>query len=83
MDGQLSRIQRFSTHDGPGIRTTVFLKGCPLRCHWCHNAEAVSTDAEIMFFQERCRRCGACVAACPQGAHRMSETHRRIAAGMG
>ena len=59
---------RFSLHDGPGIRTTVFLKGCPLRCLWCHNPESQSGKPEIIYFEQRCIHCGACVAACPHGA---------------
>ena len=69
IDGRVVRIQRFSTHDEPGVRTTVFLKGCPLNCVWCHNPEAITTNTEIMFFAQRCRLCGACVTACPEGAH--------------
>lgn len=61
-------ILRFSLHDGPGIRTTVFLKGCPLRCWWCHNPESQSFEPEVMYYQERCRLCGDCIAACPHGA---------------
>jgi len=60
-------IQRFSIHDGPGIRTTVFLKGCPLRCLWCHNPESLSPSPEILFTEGRCIGCGACRAACPHG----------------
>jgi pyruvate formate lyase activating enzyme len=67
--GRIARVQRFSTQDGPGIRTTVFVKGCPLHCSWCHNPETVGPDPELMFFEERCRLCGACSAACPEGAH--------------
>jgi pyruvate formate lyase activating enzyme len=61
-------IQRFSVHDGPGIRTTVFLKGCPLRCPWCNNPESQSETPEIVFWPDRCLACDACVAACPRGA---------------
>ncbi len=59
---------RFSLHDGPGIRTTVFLKGCPLDCWWCHNPESQSPRPNLMFFEERCRRCGDCVPVCPERA---------------
>ncbi len=61
-------IMRFAVHDGPGIRTTVFLKGCPLECWWCHNPEGQSYQPQPMCFETRCRRCGDCVAACPQHA---------------
>lgn len=61
-------IQRFSTHDGPGIRTTVFFKGCPLRCAWCHNPESQSFAPQLMLAEDRCESCGMCIAACPQGA---------------
>jgi len=61
-------IQRFSLHDGPGIRTTVFFKGCPLRCWWCHNPESQSMGPEIIVRPTRCIGCGACREACPHGA---------------
>jgi pyruvate formate lyase activating enzyme len=59
---------RFSLHDGPGIRTTVFLKGCPLSCLWCHNPESQSRKPEVMYAEDRCVRCGDCVKACEHGA---------------
>lgn len=58
-------LQRFSLHDGPGVRTTIFFKGCPLKCLWCHNPESQSFAPEIMFFRDRCVNCGRCRAACP------------------
>ena len=67
--GWVFNIQRFSIHDGPGIRTTVFLKGCPLHCFWCHNPEGMHPRQEIQFYPARCIMCGECVLACQQGAH--------------
>jgi pyruvate formate lyase activating enzyme len=61
-------IQRFSVHDGPGIRTTVFFKGCPLRCKWCQNPEALKFENELVFSPERCIACGDCSEACPHQA---------------
>jgi pyruvate formate lyase activating enzyme len=69
--GRLYDIQGFSVHDGPGIRTTVYLKGCPLRCLWCHSPESVFRDYELSCFDVRCvgtEDCGLCVPACPNGA---------------
>jgi len=62
-------IQRSSLHDGPGIRTTIFLKGCPLECQWCHNPEALSADAQLFFHFDKCTYCADCMAVCPQSAH--------------
>ena len=70
---RVSEIQRFCMHDGPGVRTTVFLKGCPLRCAWCHNPETQKPGPEILFWQNKCVGCGACAAVCPVGAHRLTE----------
>lgn len=71
--GTVMDIQRFSIHDGPGIRTTVFFKGCPLRCWWCHNPESQADGLEIMVRKERCIQCMACEEACPEGAIHVSE----------
>jgi glycyl-radical enzyme activating protein len=63
-------IQRASLHDGPGIRTTIFLKGCPLNCLWCHNPEAVSFLPGLFFSPEKCTVCGACAVVCDENVHR-------------
>jgi len=70
MKGMIFDLQKFSIHDGPGIRTTVFLKGCPLRCLWCHNPESQSEGPEISFAPSKCIGCGWCLKACPKGCHR-------------
>lgn len=69
MTGTIYNIQRFSLHDGPGIRTTVFFKGCPLGCVWCHNPESKEQKSEISFQSKKCIRCGYCVSACPHMCH--------------
>ncbi|MCR5004732.1 MAG: glycyl-radical enzyme activating protein [Clostridiales bacterium] len=71
MNPVLFNIQKFSIHDGAGIRTTVFFKGCPLRCLWCHNPESQRYTPEIMYYADRCVHCGACAAVCP--THAISE----------
>lgn len=66
--GCIFNIQRFSIHDGPGIRTTVFFKGCPLRCWWCSNPESQVAVPELLYSESKCTRCYRCVAACPNAA---------------
>ncbi len=70
--GFISHIQRFCVHDGPGIRTSVFFKGCPLRCAWCHNPESWSQGRDLLYYPERCIGCGACQEVCPAKAHSVS-----------
>jgi len=75
--GVIFNIQTYSIHDGPGIRTTVFLKGCPLRCLWCQNPESQVLQPEIFFDSEKCTGCGKCVQACPNGAIEICDGHSR------
>ena len=74
--GIVTNIQRFSIHDGPGIRTTVFLKGCNLHCFWCHNPETLSRKPELQLFPDRCIGCGECFQRCPQDAHVVTDGGR-------
>jgi pyruvate formate lyase activating enzyme len=76
MKGLITNVQRFSIHDGPGIRTTVFLKGCPLDCFWCHNPEARRMQIEVQVFPERCIACDACLERCREDAHRVEDGRR-------
>ncbi len=66
--GHIFDVQRFSIHDGPGIRTTVFLKGCPLRCLWCGNPESIPREPSLSYMPEKCIACGACFSVCPEDA---------------
>ncbi len=72
MLGNVTNIQRFSLHDGTGIRTTVFLHGCNMRCRWCHNPETLTEKNTPLFYAGKCIGCGACYAACPTGARKMN-----------
>ena len=67
--GTVFNIQKFSVNDGPGIRTTVFMKGCPLRCIWCHNPESKHGYPEIMYNKSKCAQCGKCIEICSKKAH--------------
>lgn len=71
--GLLGGSQRFSTEDGPGIRTTLFFKGCPLNCKWCHNPELISSKKEILYYEQKCILCGGCVKVCPQGVLQIAD----------
>jgi pyruvate formate lyase activating enzyme len=78
-------IKHFAVHDGPGIRTTVFLKGCPLRCLWCHSPESQSPRPEVAYYPNLCISCGACVEACPNGAQTLGTPKilRELCTGVG
>jgi len=71
--GMIFNIQRYSIHDGPGIRTTVFLKGCPLTCFWCQNPESQHKRPEIFFQKDQCTACCACISACPNEANTLTD----------
>lgn len=74
--GIVTEIKRFATHDGPGIRTTVFIKGCPLRCRWCCNPETWTTERQLYYIAKRCRDYGACVKECSAGALSMDRENK-------
>jgi pyruvate formate lyase activating enzyme len=72
--GRILHLQRLSTEDGPGIRTTVFFKGCPLHCVWCHNPESISIELQTQWFAVRCIGCKTCVSTCPNGCLTMTDS---------
>jgi pyruvate formate lyase activating enzyme len=78
VSGITFNVQRFSTEDGPGIRTTVFMKGCPLRCRWCHNPEGLSPKPQLVWYDVRCMGARACLAACPTRALELTPAGMRI-----
>ncbi|OPY85789.1 MAG: Benzylsuccinate synthase activating enzyme [Smithella sp. PtaU1.Bin162] len=73
MDGMVFDVQNFSLNDGPGIRTTIFFKGCPLRCSWCSNPESQNAQEELLYYKNLCLSCYSCVEACPQGANKIKK----------
>ena len=76
--GLITDIQRASFHDGDGIRTTVFLKGCPLSCLWCHNPECISFEKEVLVYPEKCIGCGLCKQTCPKQVISMVPQETRV-----
>ena len=78
MNGIITDIQRFSLHDGPGIRTTVFLKGCNMRCDWCHNPETISFTNNILYYNKNCIHCGHCLEVCKSGVHSVGENGEHL-----
>ena len=73
MKARIFDIKRFAVHDGDGIRTTVFFKGCPLKCVWCHNPEGIGFEPRLAFYANKCVSCGDCVKSCPQNAHSIKD----------
>ena len=78
LKANIFEIKRFAVHDGDGIRTTVFFKGCPLRCIWCHNPESLSEQPQLALYQHKCIGCGSCVPVCPVQAHQLGDGEHRL-----
>lgn len=78
MKGMITDVQKFSLHDGPGIRTTIFMKGCDFRCIWCHNPETLIMERQNAFYKDKCIACGHCKDGCPTGARKLIGYERTI-----
>jgi len=78
MKAKIFEIKRFAVHDGDGIRTTVFFKGCPLKCIWCHNPEGIDFKPQLAYYENKCISCGECAAICQTGAHSMQKNNHKF-----